>query len=272
MTVSLDVSRQSPLPLYYQIREILRQELVERKLPPGAPLASESKLIERFGVSRTTIRKALDDLVVEGLIHRAQGQGTFVRDQPIEHELTGLTSFVEDMVALGYHPSTRVIKAITVPASEGVAHKLALAEDTEVAYIERVRMANDAPISFNQTWLPLDVGLPIISEDLASCSVYSLLEDKHGVELTDADYRIEAAQATGPVAAHLEVVVGSPILLVERLAYVGDHGPVDFELIHNRADNIRLFMKLKRKHPAWHLDNLVLDQVGNDDQGVEPSE
>ncbi len=158
--------RESPLPLYYQIYEILRRELAQGKYPIGSSLPPESELIKRFKASRTTIRKALDELALEGLIHRAQGRGTFVLRQRIEQVLTALTGFVEDMLELGYRPSARVVKVEEALADERVAQKPDLPLGAPVTYIERIRLANDAPISFDVTWLPRALGERVAEENL----------------------------------------------------------------------------------------------------------
>lgn len=251
-----DLVRESPLPLYYQIREVLMKELAQGKFPLGSSLPSESELMARFQVSRTTVRKALDDLVVAGLIHRAQGQGTFVRGQHIEQELTALTGFVEDMLELGYRPSARVVRIEPKLADEHVANKLGLSPGAPVTYIERIRLSNDQPISFDVTWLPRILGEQVANENLAVYPIYSLLEDKLEVLLDHATYRIEASLANSQVAQMLGIDHGAPIFLIERTAYSTEGRPVDYEKLHYRGDRIRFLMKLNRKRPPWRLEAL----------------
>jgi len=252
-----EFSRDSPLPLYYQICQILRGELAQGNYPLGSSLPSESELIKRFQVSRTTVRKALDELALEGLIHRAQGRGTFVLGFRIEQELTALTGFVEDMLELGYRPSARVVKVEQTLAEGHVAKMLDLDPGAPVTYIERIRLANDEPISFDVTWLPQALGDRVAKENLALYPIYSLLEDKIGVLLDRATYQIESALAMDEVARVLEIEPGSPIFLIERTAYSIEGKPVDYEKLHYRGDRIRFSMMLNRKRPPWRLEALA---------------
>jgi len=255
----MGLMRNGPLPLYYQIREILRKEIVENDLIPGSPLPSEAELMDRFKVSRATARKAMQDLVNEGLAYKVRGRGAFVRGLPIEQELTALTGFVEDMLELGQCPLARLITAEQILADDKVAGKLRLEVGAPVTYIERVRLANGTPLSFDVTWLPGQIGQKILQDDLNIYPIYSLLEDKHGILLGMADYVVNASVAEGDLAAILSVQNGTPIFIIERTAYTIDGLPVDYELLYYRADRIRFAMRLNRKRPSWRLD--VLDDL-----------
>src|SRR5690349_20153298 len=116
----------SPLPLYAQLESILAAEIAAGALPAGSRLPNEEQLIERFAVSRTTVRQTIQNLVRRGLVEIRRGKGTFVLQPQIRQELTELTGFVEDMQSLGRHASARVLDKVTVPATESVARQLAI--------------------------------------------------------------------------------------------------------------------------------------------------
>ncbi|MCL4458490.1 MAG: GntR family transcriptional regulator [Chloroflexi bacterium] len=248
------VSEESPLPLYYQVREIIRQQIEKGDLLPGARLETEQELTTRFGVSRTTVRQAINDLVKDGLLYRKRGKGTFIRQPRIEQELSGLTGFVEDMVALGFQPTARVIGIETVPATKGVAEQLHLSLGDEVVRIERVRLANGQPVSLDVTYIPPRLGRQIAEDDLTAHPIFSLLEDKYGILLGEADYCIEASAADKHTAEVLGVPVGAPILLIQRTVFAVDSSVLEYEELHYRGDRIRYAMRLKRKRPATVLD------------------
>ncbi|MBN1318830.1 MAG: GntR family transcriptional regulator [Anaerolineales bacterium] len=250
------VSRNSPLPLYHQLLELLEKELAAGKYPPGSKFPSESELIGRFGVSRATVRRALRELELHGLVNRVQGQGTFVRSQRIEQELTALTGFVEDMLEINYRPSARVIKIEQVNLDNQVSQMLDLPSGSPATYIERVRLANSVPLSFDVTWLPNPIGEQIAQENLVLFPIFSLLEDRLDIQLDHATYRIESVLAQKRVAQYLEIKSGAPILAIERTAFSTDGKPVDHEILHYRGDSIRLSMKLERKQPPWKLEDL----------------
>ncbi|MEW5813960.1 MAG: GntR family transcriptional regulator [Spirochaetota bacterium] len=262
----MQVSKSNPAPLYYQIREIIRDEIINSSLLPGTLLSSETGLINRFKVSRATVRRALDDLAAEGIVYRVQGQGTFVRGHRISQELTALTGFVEDMLELGLRPSSQLLKTDELPVSEVVAKKLNLSPGEVVTYIERLRLANNIPLSFDTTWLPNDVGQKIVSEDLTSYPIYSLLEDKYGITLSEANYIIDASTAEGEIAEILQIQTGDPIFVITRVAYTAEELAIDYEKLYYRADRINFSMRLKRRRPSWRMDSLDKNLSGQENE------
>src|SRR5216684_1790563 len=140
------VNPDSPIPLYAQVESILATGIVDGTLPPGSQLPNEDELIERYAVSRTTIRQTIQNLVRRGLIEIRRGKGTFVLQPKITQELTELSGFVEDMQSLG--------------------RQLAITAGTLVVRIQRVRLADNAPLSFDETYLPREIGEKVIENDL----------------------------------------------------------------------------------------------------------
>ncbi len=242
--------KKGPIPLYYQVAEILQKEFLTT-YEPGSQVPTEPELIERFGVSRTTIRQAMALLEENGVLIRQSGKGTFLTTSPkLEVELTALTGFVEDMVALGLESSARVISINTIVPSTAVIQKLNLKEGEEVVYIERVRLAEDEPISFDATYLPVEFGSKIAQDDLVVHPIFFLLENQYGIALGGADYCIEASIVPKRISEYLQIPAGSPIFLIERNSYSIDGSPVDYEKLYYRADKIRYNMHLTRKRPS----------------------
>src|SRR6266853_5563995 len=145
-------------PLYERVESILAGDIADGSLRPETQLPTEDGLIERFKVSRTTVRKAIQNLVERGLVEVRRGKGTFVTEPRITQELTELTGFVEDMQALGRKPTARLLDKCVMAADEVVAHHLALAPGTLVVRLQRVRLADSVAISFDETYLPRDIG------------------------------------------------------------------------------------------------------------------
>src|SRR5215831_2193825 len=142
------VERLSAVPLYQQLVEILREEIVTGRLEADRRVATEHELMKRFGVSRTTVRETIARLRKEGLISVRQGKGTFVGQSRIEPELSALTGFVEDMQALGLTASAKVLGVRDVKASEHVAGNLSVSPGTIVTKVTRIRLAESVPVSF----------------------------------------------------------------------------------------------------------------------------
>src|ERR1700761_1704496 len=237
----------SPAPLYETVGSVLAAGIADGTTPPETQLPPEEGLIERFKVSRTTVRKAIQNLIDRGLVEVRRGKGTFVTQPKITQELTELTGFVEDMLALGRTPTARLLDTRIVPADETVAHHLALAPGTLVVRLQRVRLADGVGMSFDETYLPRDLGEKVAGNDLEAQPVFALLENKYDTPLVEAEYRLEAA-AADPVAAHaLQVAAGSPIFLIERTSYTTGNRPVDYERLHYRGDLIRFVTRLARR-------------------------
>jgi GntR family transcriptional regulator len=202
--------------------------------------------MERFGVSRTTVREAVNELVRTGLVRRRSGSGTFVAQRPIEQELKRLTGFVEDMRALQLKPTAEVVTRREVQADDVVADRLALSPGETVMLIERVRLANGEPLSFDVTYLPLEIGRRLAKENLVVYPIFELLEAKYGIALGEADYRIEAANASARIARHLKLKRNDALLLIERTTYAAAGMPVDYERLHYRGDRVRYRLRLNR--------------------------
>src|SRR6185437_15611561 len=165
-------------PLYAHVEATLASEIANAVLPTGSQLPPEERLTERFAVSRTTVRKAVDNLVARGLVEIRRGKGTFVTEPKIRQDLTELSGFVKDMVALGRTPTARLHDKRPVPASDIVAAHLGVPVGTQVYRIERVRLADGIAMSFDETYLPLDIGEKIAGNDLEAEPIFSLLENK----------------------------------------------------------------------------------------------
>jgi GntR family transcriptional regulator len=233
--------------LYSRVETILACEIADGVLKVGDQLPTEDVLIARFEVSRITIRRAIQNLVGRGLVEIRRGKGTFVASPKMTQELTELSGFVEDMHALGRKPSARVLSKEVVTANTAVANHLALTKGERVVRIRRVRLADGVPLSFDETFLPLDIGKKIISNNLKIEPIFSLLERKYDIPLIEAEYKLEAVAAEPEVALALRVKQGSPIFRIERTSYSRGKRPVDYETLYYRGDLVRFVTRLTRK-------------------------
>jgi GntR family transcriptional regulator len=234
-------------PLYSHVEAVLAREINDGGLKVGDQLPTEDNLITRFEVSRITVRRAIQNLVSRGLVEIRRGKGTFVAAPKITQELTELSGFVEDMHALGRKPTARVIGKEIVSADATVAGQLALTKGERVVRIRRVRLADGIPLSFDETYLPLELGKKVMSNNLKSEPIFFLLERKYDVPLIEAEYKLEAAVAGAEVAAALRLKPGSPIFCIERTSYSTGGRPVDYEKLYYRGDLVRFVTRLTRK-------------------------
>ena len=233
--------------LYSRVETVLASEIADGDRKVGDQLPTEDSLIARFGVSRITVRRAIQNLVSRGLVEIRRGKGTFVAAPKITQELKELSGFVEDMHALGRKPTARVIGREIVTADATVARQLALTKGERVVRIRRVRLADGIPLSFDETYLPLEIGKKIITNNLKVEPIFALLERKYDVPLIEAEYKLDAVPAESEVAAALRVKQRSPVLRIERTSYSTGSRPVDYERLHYRGDLVQFVTRLVRK-------------------------
>jgi len=202
-------------PKGQELREIL--EGLIASLGPGAPLPSERALAERYGVARMTVRSMLDRLTSEGLTYRVHGRGTFAAEPRVAQAMA-LSSFSEDMLARGLRPGSTILRQEVVPAGGVVAARLRVSPRARVVRIDRVRTADGEPLALEQAFLPAARFNGLQDADLATGSLFTLLEQRWGVRLAAADQRVVAVTIDGEEAELLDVRPGQAGLLFSTLA------------------------------------------------------
>ena len=231
------------IPKYYRLKEHL-VELV-KALAPGSPLPPERTLAERYGTSRTTVRQALTELVVEGRLQRIQGKGTFVAKPKVSQELQ-LVSYTEDMRHHGLHPETRILDTGYVTADERLATLLAIRPGGRALRIHRLRLADGEPMSVDTSLLPAR-RFPGLRKELARHrSLYETLATAYDVHLDEAEETIETVLATPHDAQLLGVDVGLPMLLLSRHAFDVSGAPVEWAQSLYRGDRYKFITRLRR--------------------------
>lgn len=235
----------SPIPMYVQIEEELKRRIDTGEHPVGTAIPSERELTELFGVSRMTVRQSITNLVNEGLLYREKGRGTFVASPKVEQPLTGLTSFTEDMKARGFVPSNKIIHFGKGRPEPDIASELKLEPNEEVFTVERIRYANEKPMAFERTFLPVKLFQGLSEEKLIG-SLYSLIEKEQGLAISHASQRMEASLVQKEEAALLELSMPAPILTIERVSYLTNGVP--FEVVRSmyRADRYKFITEIQR--------------------------
>jgi len=235
----------SESPYYRQLYEILRRDIIQGQRSPGERLPSESELIERYQVSRVTVRQAMDLLVQDGLIYRRRGRGTFVSTPKIEQGLTQIISFTEDMRRRGFQAETAVLASAILNAGPEIAAKLGIAAGEEIAYLERLRLADGEPLSIESSQLVHRLCLGVLDGDYAHNPLRAALEQDYDLRLVRATQVIRAVVATGELAQKLSIAPGSPLFFIERISYSQHERPVEFLQLYHRADRYALYNELR---------------------------
>ena len=231
------------IPKYYKLKELLVE--LTQSLPPGSPLPPERTLAEKYGTSRTTVRQALAELVIEGRLQRIQGKGTFVSKPKVAQELQ-LVSYTEDMRHHGLNPETRILDIDYVTADERLGALLGTRQGGRLMRIHRLRLADGEPMSIDTSHLPARRFPGLRRELPRHRSLYETLATAYDVHLAEAEETIETVLATPRDAQLLGVDVGLPLLLLSRHAFDENGEPVEWAQSLYRGDRYKFTTRLHR--------------------------
>ena len=210
------VDRNSPVPLYFQVAQHLEQMIESGELPMGTRLENEIDLADQLGLSRQTMRRAIEYLVGRGLLLRKRGIGTQVVHAKVTREVE-LTSLYDDLAKTGRDPSTTVVSFRAEPAPDALAAELGLAAGTPVYVFERLRFAGAEPLALMRNHVPEHL-LRLTAADLETQGLYNLFR-ANGISMRIAKQSIGARAATAAEARALGERKGAPLLTMERSAY-----------------------------------------------------
>jgi GntR family transcriptional regulator len=226
-------------PLYWQLASTLRGRIAEGEYPAGAQLPTEGALCQEFGVSRITVRGALDRLTVEGLLRRERGRGTFVAAPPVGR----------DPDAAGPRATAVVTHLAEEGASEAIGGELALPTGTPIVRVERVRLAAGQPLAFDRTFLSLRYGRLLDRAALATETIRQQLAARDGAAIRRGRFQIEALNAPTDLAARLGVAPGAALLLLHRTSFADDGGIIAYQRRYYRGDRVRYQLDRQRLDP-----------------------
>lgn len=214
---AIAVDRTSPVPLYFQVAQHLERAIESGELPAGTRLANEIEIGELLGLSRPTVRRAMQYLVDRGLLVRKRGIGTQVAQAKFKRPVE-LSSLWDDLVRGGQQPTTKVLSVSTEPVLDEIAHKLGLASGARAVVLERLRCAGGEPLARLRNYLPAGLAPGLTVEALERTGLYQLLRSS-GITIHAAIQTVGARAATQAEARQLGERRGAPLLTMERTAY-----------------------------------------------------
>ena len=239
----MGVDKQSLLPLHLQIRNVLKSEIQNGAYTDKIP--TEFELMERFEVSRSTVRQAIANLVDDGVLEKKQGIGTFIASRPIEEWLGNLSSFIDIVKGMGSVPSIKLLNQGIAEEPKEIAQTL---DVDRFFFIHRLRLADGIPLVVEKQYYPLNLGLELAMHDLNNVSTYDILESKMGQVLWDARQLITCTVPTNEEKGLLNLDSDACCaILSERFVNNQNGELIEYERSIYRADMYAFHINLTRK-------------------------
>lgn len=236
------IDKSSPVPLYYQLYQILRETIEEDQLVEGDILYSEAKLQQMYDISRVTVRKALERLEREGFIERQAGRGTIVQNYKNTFHWSRLTSFTNDLQDVEEISSIVLGFSVEKPTRK-MAHLLEIEEDDDVFHLKRIRLVNGQRIALSDSWMCHRIPVALKEEMFdESTSLFQILTDA-GLEIGLCDETIEAKIPTEEMKDVLEMDDDSAVFYRERVVYTKNNRPFEYATIYYNANYYRYYIK-----------------------------
>lgn len=244
--VSIMLNKQSPIPLYYQLAEHLKEQIHAQELATGAQIPPERELATRMGVSRMTARQAVAYLVNEGLIEVKPGVGAFVAQPKLTHNALHLLGFSEEMARLGSTVVSTVLRQALDRPPKRIAEQLQMDAQEEVVMIVRLRQVEQTPLLLETSYIPAALCPGLESADLAVCSLYNLLETQHQLTVHRATQTLEATTANDYEQQLFQLGPGTAMLLLEGVTYNQYDRPFEYFKAVYRGDRFKFVLKSQR--------------------------
>lgn len=244
-SISPGIRRDVPIPYYYQLIQLLENEIQSGAFARDVPIPSEHDLCATYGISRTVVRQALGDLTARGLLYRVKGKGTFVAPRKLEERFVQRADgFYHDLTSRGFTVTTGVLQQDVIVPAPHVRQHLGLREQDRVIKIDRLRSVNGSVLLFVQTFLPHDLCPTLVETDLSTGSLYVALQEQAGLAVATGRRNVEAVVAQPPLTMLLEVKKGAPLLKIESTSYLADGRPLEYYEAWHRGDRSRIEIEI----------------------------
>lgn len=215
----MEINRKSKLPLYYQLKEILKEEIDIGKYKPGDRIPSENEFAALLRISRNTAKQAIADLVSEGMLFRIQGKGTFVSEKKMFSGIMETFSFSEEIKNGSLKLTTRVIFAEEIIESEETIKYLKLKESRELFRIQRLRLLNNIPVALQTSYIPKFFCPDLLKHDLSAKSLYDILKENYNIGFSSFTESLSCVKADQYESGFLKVRKDSPLFFLTRKTY-----------------------------------------------------
>ena len=237
--MNLVIDFESKVPLYFQLKEQIKQNILRGVYKEGDLIPSEREFSNNYELSSTTIRRALNDLVQENFLDRKAGKGTFVRRRKVKRDLRKVLGFTKNMTEMGLTPTTKVLSQKVVTPNAFARERLRLEKTAKVVRLERLRLADDVPMMLETRYIRTDMCPGIEKEELSS-SLWRTFEDKYGRKPNRHSQGMTIATVSGQAASLLTLNDNSLVFMIKGVTYVQDHEPIECEQSLYRSDKYEL--------------------------------
>ncbi len=240
-----NIDKSSRVPLYSQLMDILIEKITN-SLSENDQLSSEREICDTYDLSRSTVRQAMVELQKEGYIYKVHGKGTFVAPKKLNQDLMQFYSFTEEMKKIGKEPKSVVLDCEVIEADESLAEKMKIEEKKGLYKITRLRKADDTPMLYEVTYLPLNRFPGLTKEDLESRAMYDIFKNKFAVDIFMAEEYFQPVLTNKLESKYLEIPEGAPSLKIERLSFELDK-IIEYTISVARGDKFKYKVRLLNK-------------------------
>lgn len=238
-----------PIPIYFQLMEILQDYINDHD--NNFPVPTESELCDVYGISRPTVRQAINELAGEGLIVRYKGRGSFINKKKIMQDfLLNITSFNDEMHSKGLTPETKVLNFCSRKATPQVIQKLQIRSDDESYYLSRLRSINNEPIVLVNTYLPASLVRGILDKNMEKESLYHVIERDFGHSIVRTLRSLEIRTAGKYEASLLKMREGDPVHFTETVAFIEDGRPIEFSTAYYNGERNKFTIEVRTNRDA----------------------
>lgn len=217
------IKRDNRLPLYYQLYDIIINKIESGIYKEHDKLPSERELCDKYNISRATVRKAMDELEKKDYIYKEHGRGIFVSPKAFKQDLLNFYSFTEEMKKIGRKPSSEVINFEKINVDEELIKKLNCKKGIEFYKVTRLRLADEEPMMFETSFLPVERFKGLTKKDLENNAMYDIFRNKYNVIFKKAEENFQATAIRENESLYLDVKKGSPGIFLERYTYENDN-------------------------------------------------
>jgi len=243
------LERGSIIPLYYQLLEIIIDQIETGILRPGDPVPSENELCRKYRVSKSTVLQAIQALVNKRLVYRIRGKGTFVTDPKISQSITTLLSYSSEIVGQNGSTINRSVSSKLMPALPAVARHLGIAEGSPIYHIQILREAGKIPIALQTSFLPADLVPGLIDLPFDDGSLIKTIQNRYNIKITSVREAFQAVKSDSYEAKLLEIHVGDPLVLLERFSTEKGGRIIELARTLLRGDRCKFNIELKKDEP-----------------------